>query len=113
MNPCALQNTVQKEGDPAAECSPHTSPPSPLYVLREELRKPESVEAEHGPAEEAGGEAGGEEGNRWGFAWPLPAHKLLPSLISLTAAVEFHGQLVLSTNRDVMSRRMQVKAVRI
>ena len=47
-------------------------------------------------------EVGSEERNRWRFAWTLPVHKLLLLLISLTAAVEFHGQLALSTNWEVM-----------
>lgn len=47
------------------------------------------------------------------FAWTLPVHKLFVFPISLTAAVEFHGQLALSTNWEVMKDGVQVKAVGI
>lgn len=40
--------------------------------------------------------------NQVEFAWTLPVHKLFAYPISLTAAAEFHGQLALSTNWEVM-----------
>lgn len=69
-------------------------------------RRPELIEAstvrQSEPAEEAtvGRGKGGRKQVK--FTWTLPVGKLLMLLISLTAAVEFHGQLALSTNWEVM-----------
>lgn len=44
--------------------------------------------------------------NQVEFAWTLPVHKLFAYPISLTAAAEFHGQLALSTNWEVMKEEV-------